>query len=329
MTLSSRFDQSNPPFFYQQNETYHTFAKRAKKIIFNPNSASVKKSLKERLAELLNAKGESLTNVYTDVRLNAIKQLTEDMIAELQDHLAECSASNYRPSLPAPLIVEWHSDWTDLTDKCSYKNFPKWRSKNGRESTLKRTPDTGEHAKKDPNNKRGSNSNSRADDRKSQSPGKNKGNKSKPPKILHGGSISESHQQQQRKAINRPKQSANESLASDLNTSRSSRNNQQYQTTIQLNSSLTRRSSLLAKSPSSIMNIGRSLTMNNNNSRVDIGSRASHNTISSNSIIINYQLSSKVYSDRGWTVQYFNGDDERMENERRILTALAKSLASM
>ena len=82
-------------------------------------------------------------NSFTDTRLQAIKYLTEDMIKELETELLYYVETEQQPVLPGPIIYDWHSDWTDLTEKVVPKSFPLWQTKHGRDSHLKKSTDLG------------------------------------------------------------------------------------------------------------------------------------------------------------------------------------------
>ncbi len=60
------------------------------------------------------------------------------MIFDLEQILLDFKEANEAPLLPSFIVYQWHSDWSDLTENCSYKNFPIWRTKHAREAMLRR-----------------------------------------------------------------------------------------------------------------------------------------------------------------------------------------------
>ena len=164
--------QSDTAYFYDQTQLLPTKAKRERKKldekalntlnkkmsnkfqtnIFDPDGVNATKSLAARLAELHSTNSFSMNstrdsgntantsgpNSFTDTRLQAIKFLTEDMIKELEAELLYYAETEQQPVLPGPIIYDWHSDWSDLTEKVNTKEFPVWQTKSGRDSHLKK-----------------------------------------------------------------------------------------------------------------------------------------------------------------------------------------------
>lgn len=115
-------------------------------------------SLAAKLAELAEASGENfdlisqsshrgksgMTTVsqsnpysYMDTKLAAMKQITENLLFELQEYLTRFDEANMRPILSGTIIYELHADWSDLTISCTYENFPMWRTKQARDLALR------------------------------------------------------------------------------------------------------------------------------------------------------------------------------------------------
>lgn len=56
------------------------------------------------------------------------------MLRELDENIELFYENNSRPELPAKVIIDWHADWSDLTEKCALTGqYPQWQTKNGRE----------------------------------------------------------------------------------------------------------------------------------------------------------------------------------------------------
>ena len=126
--------------------------------IYDPDGLNTGKSLAARLAELTSTNSFSMNstrdsantgsqgggpNSFTDTRLQAIKYLTEDMIKELEIELLYYIETEQQPVLPGPIIYDWHSDWTDLTEKVIKSTFPIWQTKHGRDAHLKKSTELG------------------------------------------------------------------------------------------------------------------------------------------------------------------------------------------
>jgi hypothetical protein len=58
-------------------------------------------------------------------------------------------------------------------------------------------------------------------------------------------------------------------------------------------------------------------------------SRVNHNQSNASGCLVSYQLSSHLYRDKGWTVLKINVEEELLDNERKALMSLSESLKSM
>lgn len=313
--MSNNKENETILYFYNQPEKLKRPVRRAKKNL-NDNGLNKKtggkyandflgheegsqsQSLAARLAEMTSTNSvtsmQSSTNqsranhagtVFTDTRLQALKFLTEDMIRELEETLFKFAESDSKPNLPGQIIYDWHSDWTDLTEKCTYKNFPLWQTKSGRESSQKKLKDKQNLSRLDDNGSQHGGNDSSMEIHRKDSRSSSLSRKSIHVKILQ--------QSSKLTSISENKGSGNRLMASRVS---------------------------LIKNTS---------PLGTQKSRLEIASRQVHNTSTSTGCMVNYQLSSRLYKEKGWTVLNVDVEDQLVDNERHILSCLRSSLRSM
>ena len=339
--MSSPFRKQNECcFFFNQTEISKAPTKRPRKVLDDPNlnrkigkfnagssdnfsedGDIAIKSLSERLAQLTtvphsasslhSGSGRSSLgpNAFTDTRLQAIRFLTEDIIKELEFLLVAYSNAHVQPALEGSIIYEFHSDWTDLTEHCKYSNFPMWRTKNGRESQMKKTAD-GEKKNQQRNGSSmlgGRRSGSGGDDASS---GKNDNGTER------SNSSRKSYFKANKQVIKLS--SINESgKRKNSSNVKSTDLDQLKQYPNQISNPIRRRSSVTNKPMSPKIQIP------------EAPSRLTQSTNNSTGCLVNYQLSNFTYKDKGWTVMSSNSEDVFLDNERKILASFRNSLESM
>ena len=96
-----------------------------------PGTASTTKRGGQRSLLSSGTRSSGVGNAYafTDTRLNALRQITEGLIAELEEYLSRFLVANMKPILSGNIIFELHADWSDLTENVTYEEFPQWRTK--------------------------------------------------------------------------------------------------------------------------------------------------------------------------------------------------------
>lgn len=231
----------------------------------------------------------SSNQTYTDMRLQAVKYLTEDMLVELEEILTQFSEAEFVPNLPGPVIFDLHSDWTDLTENCPVvKQYPDWQTKKGKDGLKK-----GEKQdKKDHEHHGGKSSNRDTSGGEQTASG------------TGGGKHNSKRNASSRKSITKlGRQGSKLSLLNESDHVKS-------------NNGATSTNTLVRKNSSS--------------NKVSLTRSHSNNLPSnSNGFYVNYQFSSKIYREKGWTVLAMDAESEMVDNGKRILTFLKNSLISM
>jgi hypothetical protein len=247
---------------------------------------------------------------YTDTRLQAVKYLTEDFLKELEDILLMYAESDAVPNLPGPVIFDLHSDWTDLTDKCDkYKKFPEWQTRKGKEALRK--PE-----KADKKNAPGSALDEHGGEKKEAQPGKNTSRRSststKSKKDASGGG--------------NPKLVRRSSKLGSINEDN-------FKSPSQLGahkiSPATGMASLPHGAPHTAVQPPTLLLKSKPES---VSSRVMNQANQAAAVagcLLSYQLSSRLYRDKGWTVVHVDGEAELVDNGKRILAYLKNSIMSM
>jgi hypothetical protein len=259
-------------------------------------------------------------NSHTDTRLQAVKYLTEDFLKELEELLYQYADSEVVPNLPGPVIFDLHSDWTDLTDKCSYTKFPEWQTRKGKEGLKKNE----KLAKKnqggsalDEHGEKKEGVSAKNGSRRSSSSTKSKTNLNATggdkPKLVRQtpklGSINEDH-------LKSPSQLGvlKASPANVMASLPPPGHPLHPPQTAGSNVAVQPPASLLKSKPESVS----SRVMNQANQAAAVAG-----------CLLNYQLSSRLYRDKGWTVVHVDGDAELVDNGKRILAYLKNSILSM
>jgi hypothetical protein len=332
-------------YFYNQKDPIPKAAKRPKKVLdeqsknllnkklnskynsdlFESEASTGPKSLATRLAELtmttsVTSMRSSIINdasrsgagpshghgpsAFTDTRLHAIKFLTEDMIKDLESELSFYTETQIQPTLPGTLIYDWHADWSDLTDKLVPRKNPQWQTKVARDSLIKKSSELS-HKKDD---KRAG---SRLDESKDEESRKERRSSTQRRKSSQGKAVRQASK-----------------LSSIVESSKDAKENTAPATAPAQN----RRSSITQKPGTSVsrrMSIRKdSMSPMNAKNRLDI-SRITHNVSSTSGCLVSYQLSSRAFREKGWTVLKINIEDEIIDNERKILAALSNCLRNM
>ena len=337
-------------YFYNQKDPVPKAAKRPKKVLdeqsknilnkklnskynsdlFESENTTGPKSLATRLAELtmttsVTSMRSSIANdasrsgvgpshshgpsAFTDTRLHAIKFLTEDMIKELESELSFYTETQIQPTLPGTLIYDWHADWSDLTDKLVPKKNPQWQTKVARDSLIKKSSELS-------NKKDDKRTGSRLDESKDEESRKERRSSTQRRKSSQGKAI---RQASKLSSIVESSKDVKETASTAPATAAST-------------AAQNRRSSIAQKPGTSVsrrMSIRKdSMSPMNTKNRLDI-SRITHNVSSTSGCLVSYQLSSRAFREKGWTVLKINIEDEIIDNERKILAALSNCLRNM
>ncbi len=221
--------------------------------------------------------------------------MTDEMIKELETILIENVRNDEAPILSSSIIYEWHSDWSDLTEKCSYKNFPIWRTKHARESMMKRM---------------------RAQEATSLE-GK------EPTMSMHRRSSTDLERSNSSKK-SKHKTATNSSLKL---TSILENKNPSVASSSNMDMLLKRVDSASHSSFSKIP--GSPLLISMQKSRNEMGSRLTQNTNNQIGCFVNYQLSNFYYKEKGWTVYSANKEDQLIDNKKKALFALHVTMCNM
>lgn len=214
------------------------------------------------------------------------------MIKELEACLIEHTKYEIVPLLPGFIVHEWHSDWSDLTHKCSYNDFPIWRTRVGRDSMLKRIK-----------NDRITSASAQNDTDRSVSSRKSKHSKSG-----HLSTLS------RLTSISEKKNSCNGSMVNNLENASSSnfkRNNEPHK---------------------NFAHITESPLMNLQKARNDMGSRMTQTTATMTTVpgcSVNYQLSNFQYRENGWTVIAPSEEDKAADALKKVLVLIKNSMEDM
>lgn len=320
-------------YFYNQKDPIPKAAKRPKKVLdeqsknilnkklnskynsdlFENENTTGPKSLATRLAELtmttsVTSMRSSIINdasrsgvgpshshgpsAFTDTRLHAIKFLTEDMIKELESELSFYTETQIQPTLPGTLIYDWHADWSDLTDKLVPKKNPQWQTKVARDLLIKKYESKDEESRKERRS---------STQRRKSSQGKAIRQASKLSSIVESS-----------------KDAKETSSTAPATATSTAGQNRRSSITQKPGTSVSRRMSIRKDSMSPM----------NTKNRLDI-SRITHNVSSTSGCLVSYQLSSRAFREKGWTVLKINIEDEIIDNERKILAALSNCLRNM
>ena len=213
------------------------------------------------------------------------------MIKELERILIEHTKYDIVPLLPGFIVHDWHSDWADLTDKCSYIDFPIWRTRVGRDSMLKRIK-----------NDRVTSASAQNDTDRSVSSRKSKHSKSGHLSTLSRlTSISE-------------KKNGSMCLSHDLENVST--------TNIRRNTESHKNFTQITESP--IINLQKS--RNDMGSRMT-QTTTTMTTVPGCSV--NYQLSNYQYKENGWTVIAPSEEDKTADALKKVLTLIKNSMEDM
>jgi hypothetical protein len=258
-------------------------------------------SLTDQNPSSLSTNETTLANTYTDARLQAVKFLTEDLIKELEELLVQYSEYEVVPNLPSKIIYELHADWSDLTDKCNYDRFPLWQTKKGKDGGKKDKKEREEQRKEELDtilNSNGSQDSTNASKHRSQS-------RKSISSLSNGGN--------------------NNNQNSHVNINQSKLNRQHSKLGL-----IFEDQKFATPAPSQTNNSKHSATTN----PTKITSRfASYNNANNNNnqngCLVNYQLSSRLYREKGWTVLGIESENQLIDSEHKIMVLLKNSLQSM
>lgn len=264
------------------------------KIVLNTVSRSSVSALTTSRNQIEWQPATANNQTYTDTRLQAVKYLTEDMIRELDE--AILAASDLQVTLPGQVIYDWHADWSDLTEKAEYSHFPMWQTKNGKDGDARTTIAKDEVIKS------------------SKYINKKKSKNQKIKRTITMEQVDEddielkTHQQE---LLTKTGRRRLQSIASSKADS------------ILL---IDRRQSLYRVN--SILGTTRSIK-NTTSPQPPPFSRTTMVSQNSSGFSMNYQLSSKVFREKGWTVLKIDRNEIDYYNEKKILALLTNSLRSM
>lgn len=273
--------------------------------------------------------------------------LTEDIIRELDKMVDEIASGEETVQLvlPAQVICDWHADWTDLTDQADYSRFPMWHTKSGKEAANLALGGGGGGTSTGASGASGSH---HAGKGKKSSAGDNKKDgTSKKSKQSRRESLFENwegiHDKNPKasKVANRTRRSSSkvssviESVAGGGGGGLTGRR----QSIVRMQSILggplvgagNRRVSTSFKnlSPTMSYRVGSQMAGGLVNNRPDLTNSRLITSQNSNSYSLNYQLSSKLFREKGWTVLAIDREETNHLNEKSIITHLTNSLQSM
>lgn len=251
--------------------------------------------------------------------------------------------------LPAQVICDWHADWTDLTDQADYSRFPMWHTKSGKEAANLALGGGGGGGGGTSTGASGASGSHHAGKGKKSSGGdnKNKDGTSKKNKQSRRESLFESwegiHDKNPKasKVANRTRRSSSKVSSVIESVGGGGGLTGRRQSTVRVQSILggplvgagNRRVSTSFKNLSPTMSYrvgsqmaGGGLLANN---RPDLTNSRLITSQNSNSYSLNYQLSSKLFREKGWTVLAIDREETNHFNEKSIVTHLTNSLQSM
>lgn len=271
-----------------------------------------------------NPRAVSNPNAFTDTRLQAIRFLTDDLIKQLEEYLNIFFKAEIVPILPGQVIYDCHSDWSDLTDKATYDNFPVWQTKNGQArlgSSHRRSQLSNEDQNMNGQNKSDPNA---------------KGRQGKRNSIKPDDSMSNFDQlESQKDGLSSRKSNSNYKLAksptSKLSSITESKNDLSSSSRNQVSNkhvSISSNKNLMSPIPQ-LNSGGVAVPTAFKASRNDTHSRLTLNASVLSGCLVNYQLSQPVYKEKGWTVVTVTEEEKQAENEKRILNCLRSSLKNM
>jgi hypothetical protein len=282
-------------------------------------------SMRESSAQISNSNQSRVSgppnnpNAFTDTRLQAIRFLTDETIKQLEEYLHTFVRAEIVPILPGKIIYDWHADWSDLTEKSTYNDFPVWQTKNGL-LRLGSSQRRSQMSNEDPNlnqttNPSNSNSNKRLGKRNSIKP--------------DDPNIEAFTEQTLRKA--------NQLKLTKSPTAKLSSINEAKNDVALRNKHVSINSNKNGTSPIGFSNANNGGPLTTyattgtvfKGSRNDSHSRLTFNASSLSGCLVNYQLSQPVYKEKGWTVVTISVDDRNAENQKKILNCLRNSLKNM
>lgn len=233
------------------------------------------------------------------------------MVKELEATLMEHIKYDLTPLLPSQIVYTWHSDWGDFTDKASYKNFPVWHTKSGRDSMTKRVKADRNH----PGSSNEGRRNSQADTNRSVSVKKSKQNKGVP--LLSASRLSSISEKKNNQEY------ASSAMSNHLDMSQNLNNSQTNNKKLQESSRKSNMTNIIESSLASRRN--------------DMASRMTHNTTTTQAgggsqfpgCSVSFQLSNNRFREKGWTVIKPSLEDTLTDNNKRALLLLKTSLNNM
>lgn len=233
------------------------------------------------------------------------------MLQELDEMLASISQieEGVCLALPAQVICDWHADWSDLTENTDYSHFPMWHTKHGKDGGGSDRKHVDEDKKTTKEAKDGKKvSKNRSLRRKSTMVGHEEEIQS-PHKSDKDPSVAKSPQ----RLLHRTRRVSNASSKLDI-----------------VSTIGKRQPSVMGSVAGRRMSIAKSIISPTLNQHVPVptSSRMGAAPAQSN-FQLNYQLSSKVYRDKGWTVLHIEQEETNFKVEKRILSRLAASMQSM
>lgn len=315
------------------------------------------------------ASGRSTIRPYTftDMKLHALKQLTEGLLYELQEYLNRFEDAQMRPILNGPVIYDLHSDWSDLTENCTY-NYPQWRTKVAHDLTVRRVEtkknrddDDAQSVSSVATTAYESTSNSLVNiplqnpgsARSTSSAGGLKKGAEKgrqgfvPPRldpiteeqqkhkgILHKPPIAEKTDKLEKSAtvatINQTISSEGDNTLNTTTIVATTNRSEQARTSLIHFGGVTepRTRGLQFNRKLSILKSGASLPQTATTQSLDI-SRMTANSSTSGGWAVTFNLSNATYEEKGWIIMKERVDQEPIDFERRVVRALSKSLRSM
>jgi hypothetical protein len=286
---------------------------------------------------------------YTDTRLNAMKQLTEGLVHELQEYLNRFVDAHMRPILGGPIIYDLHADWSDLTDNCTYDDFPQWRTKHGRDLLTKPA-----HGKKHivDDDATSTSSSTGVDSRSNSGLGmtatsrQSVSNTSKksaeklhrqayvPPRL---DPISEEKNLKRNSIISNNDADTTHSITPPIIRSEHRNSIIHFGGVTEpplhqrRNSQFGRKMSILKSNsiPNFNQNLIQTVSQQSHNTTTLEVSRVTTNSSSLSGWAVTFNLSNSLYEEKGWTIVSERVDEQPIDFERRALRCLNKSINSM
>lgn len=264
------------------------------------------------------------------------------------------SEENIQLALPAQVICDWHADWTDLTERADYSRFPMWHTKNGKDSGSSGASGGGGGGTSGASGGGGATSTShgshkikKVGDKKEFKKGKNRRNSSFESPDGGGGLLqlpNDKNNPKASKVMSHRGRRSSSKMSSVIESvagggggtgGTGGRRNSTYRVQSILGSNNRQMSTSfknLSPAMSASFRAGSQLAVGGGGAianKTDLTGSRVITSQSSNGFSFNYQLSSKLFRDKGWTVLKIDREETNHFNEKSIVNHLKSSLLSM